>query len=1137
LTQEITLTEKDVYFYFGNTYAARGDVYERSKRVDQLHLNLERRTISGQVQGSERYPYVVRVFLHQTLPLISDANCSCPMGGMCKHSAALLLHAIRTGLLGSAPPPLSPVPTEATHLAPSVKQPERPKLSPSLTSWVASLTVALSDNDSATQSSPHIDSVLYFLDVTQDPSHLNLRATHARKLKGGGFGQSQRAELERMAAGSAAYVTEEDSEICQLFLAAKRDTHWMNRSAFPEIPEITRIILEKLLATGRCYWRDLSDTPLRFGPAKKAMLRWKTLSDGKQVLKIDSGDDGDITVVAGLAWYISLKEAKLGPLELPVPLKALRSILAAPPVEPHEAGATSEALNKLSAVIPKPHAEFTTEIVVEKPQPRLKLTTQDETNYWHKDYRYGTLQPLAMVKFDYGNMPFETPGVSERRTVEGNKILIHRKDLDAEAKYLKQLKKLGLFNLRNAPNAQFDALLKFSDGNDESDWLTLSTVGLPVLKEAGWQVEIDKSFKYDVVVPEEEWVADATEGSNFWFSLDLGITIDGKKEPLLPIIHAALRRVVGADPMAEIEQLNKNGIFYAQLKDGRYAALPFERVRAIVTVLLELFDRNNHAIGSNMEVTLPQIMQLSKAVSPEAGATYQWLVGKKLRNLIEKIRTFEGLTSVTPPKSFKAQLRPYQLEGLSWLNFLREFELGGILADDMGLGKTVQTLAHIAIEKHAKRLDKPFLVICPTSVLPNWLSEIEKFAPKLKVTALWGPDRSNNFSKIAGSDIVVTTYHLVPRDIDTLVKQGWKAVVLDEAQFIKNPATQVAQAVGSLRSDYKICLTGTPVENHLGELWSQFNFLMPGLLKDLPTFTRNFRTPIEKQKNKVTQKVLAAKVRPFLLRRTKELVAKDLPEKTVIIKRVELEGAQRDLYEAVRLAMYEKVKEALTSRGLARSQIVILDALLKLRQVCCDPRLVSLTAAKKVEASAKLHLLLEMLEELIAEGKNILLFSQFTSMLDLIILELNKRKIGFVEIRGDTRDRATPVKMFQAGQVPLFLLSLKAGGTGLNLTAADTVIHYDPWWNPAVENQATDRAHRIGQEKAVFVFKLIATGTIEERMLDLQDRKKAIAEGVYGEDNTLQTQLTAADLEALFTPLATAKREPPTMKTLSGVEF
>ena len=476
-----------------------------------------------------------------------------------------------------------------------------------------------------------------------------------------------------------------------------------------------------------------------------------------------------------------------------------------------------------------------------------------------------------------------------------------------------------------------------------------------------------------------------------------------------------------------------------------------------------------------------------------------------------------------PPKSFGAELRPYQLEGLSWLDFLRQFELGGILADDMGLGKTVQTLAHIAVEKSAKRLDKPFLVVCPTSVLPNWVSEIEKFAPTLKTTALWGSARSANFPRIPGSDIVVTTYPLVPRDIDTLLTQEWKAVVLDEAQMIKNPNTQVAQAVGKLRCDYRLCLTGTPIENHLGELWSQFNFLMPGFLKDLPTFTKNFRTPIEKQKNISIQKLLVSRVRPFLLRRTKELVAKELPEKTIIIKRIELEEAQRDLYETVRLAMYEKVKESLASKGMAKSQIIILDALLKLRQVCCDPRLVSMPAAKRIQSSAKLDLLLGMLEELIAEGKKILLFSQFTSMLDFIVPELQKRKIQFVEIRGNTKDRATPVKKFQDGAVPLFLISLKAGGFGINLTAADTVIHYDPWWNPAVENQATDRAHRIGQKQSVFVFKLIASGTIEERLLQLQERKKALADGIYSADNAMPFKLTTEDLESLFSPLKADK--------------
>jgi SNF2 family DNA or RNA helicase len=295
---------------------------------------------------------------------------------------------------------------------------------------------------------------------------------------------------------------------------------------------------------------------------------------------------------------------------------------------------------------------------------------------------------------------------------------------------------------------------------------------------------------------------------------------------------------------------------------------------------------------------------------------------------------------------------------------------------------------------------------------------------------------------------------------------------------------------------------------------------MPGFLGDLTSFNRNVRNPIEKHKNIVMQHYLVAKVKPFLLRRTKELVATELPEKTVITKSVELEGAQRDLYETVRLAMYEKVQDALAVKGLAKSQIIILDAMLKLRQVCCDPRLVKLSSAAQVDNSGKLEQLLEMLEELLSEGKRILLFSQFTSMLDLIMPELEDRNIQFVQIRGDTKDRATPVQLFQSGQVPLFLLSLKAGGTGLNLTAADTVIHYDPWWNPAVENQATDRAHRIGQDKAVFVFKLIAAGTIEERMIELQDKKRAIAESIYGDEESISSKLTAEDLASLFQPLS-----------------
>ena len=415
----------------------------------------------------------------------------------------------------------------------------------------------------------------------------------------------------------------------------------------------------------------------------------------------------------------------------------------------------------------------------------------------------------------------------------------------------------------------------------------------------------------------------------------------------------------------------------------------------------------------------------------------------------------------------------------------------------MGLGKTVQTLAHILVEKREGRLDRPCLVVCPTSVVPNWCAEAARLAPELRVLSLHGSDRATAVSATSpNSDLVVTTYALLPRDADRLLPIAWHIAVLDELQAIKNVAAKATQLVCRLDARHRLCLTGTPVENHLGELWSQFAFLMPGLLGDAKRFARVFRNPIEKRQDDDRRAVLAARVKPFLLRRTKAVVAADLPPKSEIPIPLELAGPQRDLYETVRLAMHEKVRREVAAKGFARSHIVILDALLKLRQVCCDPRLVKLAAARGVSASVKLAHLLEMLPPLIEDGRRILLFSQFTSMLDLIKPQLARVGIDFVELRGDTADRAAPVARFQSGKVPLFLISLRAGGTGLNLTAADTVIHYDPWWNPAVEDQATDRAYRIGQNKAVFVYKMVTQGTVEERMIALQERKRALGRGI-----------------------------------------
>ena len=491
------------------------------------------------------------------------------------------------------------------------------------------------------------------------------------------------------------------------------------------------------------------------------------------------------------------------------------------------------------------------------------------------------------------------------------------------------------------------------------------------------------------------------------------------------------------------------------------------------------------------------------------------------RALLHRLRNIETIPTVPAPAGLQAILRPYQQAGLDWLQFLREFRFAGILADDMGLGKTLQALAHLLLEKEAGRADRPSLVVAPTSLMFNWLHEARRFAPGLKVLVLQGPDRGERFAQIGEHDLVLTTYPLLSRDRQRLLAQRYHLLILDEAQFIKNPRAQASQVVRELDARHRLCLTGTPMENHLGELWSLFDVLLPGLLGGSKSFKRQFRTPIEKHGSEAAAQRLHRRIRPFLLRRTKQAVAAELPDKTEIVQQVVLQGAQRELYETVRLAMHSRVREEIARQGLARSQIVVLDALLKLRQVCCDPRLLDSGNARAVGSSAKLDMLLQMLPELVEEGRRILLFSQFTTMLGLIEAAVRRAGVDYVKLTGRTRDRQTPVQRFQRGDVPLFLISLKAGGVGLNLTAADTVIHYDPWWNPAVERQATDRAHRIGQRQRVFVYKLICADTVEEKIQLMQQRKQALAEGLYDEGGNREVQWRDEDLEAVFGPLST----------------
>ncbi|MDP3532000.1 MAG: DEAD/DEAH box helicase, partial [Alphaproteobacteria bacterium] len=549
---------------------------------------------------------------------------------------------------------------------------------------------------------------------------------------------------------------------------------------------------------------------------------------------------------------------------------------------------------------------------------------------------------------------------------------------------------------------------------------------------------------------------------------------------------------------------------------NKYFTFQWDKVKHIFLFLKDLYD--THALNKkgSLKLSYYEAPYLAEIADAQHALDLRWFGDKKIAELGKKLHSFTGINASILPDNFKAFLRPYQKEGVDWLQFLRAHQLSGILADDMGLGKTVQTLAHLSIEKKEGRLTKPALVIAPTSLMVNWEAEAQRFTPDLKVLVLHGATRKNHYDKIIESDIVFTTYSLLSRDKEKLLHHYFHSIILDEAHRIKNNKTQTTQIVYQLKADHRFCLTGTPLENHLGELWSIYHFSSPGFLGNEKQFKDQYRNPIERDNDENRRKLLIRRIKPFLLRRTKEKVIHELPAKTEIIQRCVLEKDQRDLYETIRVAMDQKVQAEIAQKGLARSHITILDALLKLRQVCCDPRLLKLEHAQKVKHSAKLELLMEMLPEMIEEGRKILLFSQFTSMLDLIKEALHKENIPYVTLTGSTLDRKKPVEEFQAGKVPLFLISLKAGGVGLNLTAADTVIHYDPWWNPAVESQATDRAHRIGQQKAVFVYKFIVSDTVEEKILHMQNHKRALASALFDEDGQAAHKLSADDIKTLF---------------------
>jgi superfamily II DNA or RNA helicase len=474
-----------------------------------------------------------------------------------------------------------------------------------------------------------------------------------------------------------------------------------------------------------------------------------------------------------------------------------------------------------------------------------------------------------------------------------------------------------------------------------------------------------------------------------------------------------------------------------------------------------------------------------------------------------QLRDFDGVEALSAPEEFVGELRAYQKEGLGWFRFLERFGFGGCLADDMGLGKTVQVLALLA----SREKRNPSLVVVPKSLVFNWQQESAKFTPKLRILDHTGIDRLKATDHLSDYDLVITTYGTLRRDAAFLKDVEFDYVILDEAQAIKNPASESAKAIRLVKGRQRLALSGTPVQNHLGDLWSLFDFLNPGMLGHASVFSGpngSLRNPDEP-----TRVMLSRALRPFILRRTKEQVAADLPAKHEQTLYCELEPPQRKLYDELRAKYRQELLQQIDKHGLARSKIQILEALLRLRQAALHPGLID--PARVAEPSAKMDLLLPSLEEIIEEGHKALVFSQFTSMLSIVRAGLEQKGIVYEYLDGKTRDRQERIERFQSdAKCPLFLISLKAGGLGLNLTAADYVYLLDPWWNPAIETQAIDRAHRIGQDKPVHACRLIAKDTVEEKVLSLQQSKRSLADAIITADNSLLKSIAREDLELLL---------------------
>ena len=1082
-----TLSDRGLRRLLGARTFLRGLDYARRKVVENVEVG--ETEAHGHVRGSEAEPYAVTVGLS---PDGIRSHCSCPAFAKsnqhCKHVAALLI-TVRDQARGSlprrTPQPAPATPTPA--VAPEAKSRRRDRRRRGTPVHAVPAQLGALPEPDAVASPTGIGAWLppegvsparpleYRIHVRQGAITVTVLDTEARV-----------PMLPSQALAWQALHPTPDREPLRVLARFESgnprhpavDVRGEDVAELLPLLRERRVLLEPALMQLRYADDQLKprfDLELVGGDTFVVKASFERSTDGRRFSLSQGG-----WFEGSPGWHVDTSSGTAYPIHRRVSPAALRRLLRSPTI--------AEPIQKVAELIMTGLPRVALEVGADLPdlaqvadvidlEPTFRLSAQGDL----VGVEVGLYASYGDVETQVASKGLGTPVLIQAPDDVNPRVRCYRCDIPAHQDAVNKLLELGLQPDEAGQYfiAQGDAAIRF--------W----SEGLGSLPET-WTLYVPEDLVDTHVRPTPIRPFGKVSSGVDWLSIKVGWESEG----------------VGAS-REELARCLATGQKYVRLEDGSYATFDAAQVRAVLDREVELMMA---ARGGKLPLAQAgRVRELEEMLS-KAGGCSTTAAAKKL---FEKLADIDNITATKKPKLLKAKLRPYQEQGISWLKFIHDIGSGGVLADDMGLGKTLQAIALFLIVKaEEKRLSA--LVVAPTSVVPNWEREIQRFAPTLKVTVWHGTDRREQIEELEKAEVIITSYALLRRDVELLRSLDLTYCVLDEAQHIKNPMSATAQAAKTLRAARRLALTGTPIENRLAEIWSIFDFVSPGLLGPLDKFEERYSRPIDQGDAQAAER-LRAIIHPFILRRTKLEVARDLPEKIEDDRICELAGDQKTIYAQVAREVRAQVMGEVERVGLAKSQLHILAGLTRLRQAACDPRLLGLPREFSDEDSGKLVALRELVEECISGGHKVLIFSQFVSMLHIVRQALDQDGVRYEYLDGSTKDRAERVNAFQTdASISVFLISLKAGGTGLNLTAADTVIHYDPWWNPAVEDQATDRAHRIGQTRVVTTYRLIAQGTIEEKILQLKAKKRELVAAVLSEDVGGAKKLTKADLDELF---------------------